>query len=73
MRTDTDNFAMVDNYYLVGSHNGTYPLRYDEYRCIPRFFLESLSEGGIGLEIKGGKAVIKYVYLRLFGQCPGNR
>ena len=68
----TYNTAIVQDNNLFGIHNRTDPLGYQKDRAGPGFPLQSPPQVPIGLQIKGGKAVIKKVDWCIFYQRSGN-
>ena len=63
---------LVHHYNPVRIHDGADTLGYDYHSGISRLFGQCLAQGGIRLEIQGGKTVVKHIYFRLSDNGPGN-
>ena len=71
--SDSCYSALVKHYYFVGIQYRADTLCNDYYRAIVNIVGECLSQLHICFKIKCGEAVVKQIYLRLFGNCTGDR
>ena len=70
MVADPNDFSILQYDDLFGVHDSADPLRNDQYRRVFCFLSQCFTEGGLGLKIERGKAVIKKIQIGLFHQRP---